>query len=56
MSNLVIFRYHATIPSCLLSMDHLMNVSLTAELEQLIHLKVETGRYNSASEVVREAL
>lgn len=33
-----------------------MNVSLTAELEQLIHLKVETGRYNSASEVVREAL
>jgi antitoxin ParD1/3/4 len=33
-----------------------MNVSLTPELEQLIHLKVETGRYNSASEVVREAL
>lgn len=33
-----------------------MNVSLTPELEQLIHKKVETGRYLSASEVVREAL
>ncbi len=33
-----------------------MNVSLTPELERLIHLKVETGRYTSASEVVREAL
>jgi antitoxin ParD1/3/4 len=33
-----------------------MNVSLTAELEQLIHKKVETGLYLSASEVVREAL
>ena len=26
-----------------------MNVSLTPELEQLIHKKVETGRYLSAS-------
>jgi len=33
-----------------------MNVSLTPELENLIHRKVETGRYTSASEVVREAL
>jgi antitoxin ParD1/3/4 len=33
-----------------------MNVSLTPELEKLIHTKVKTGRYNSASEVVREAL
>lgn len=33
-----------------------MNVNLTAELEQLVHGKVKTGRYNSASEVVREAL
>jgi antitoxin ParD1/3/4 len=33
-----------------------MNVSLTPELERLIHLKVQTGRYTSASEVVREAL
>jgi antitoxin ParD1/3/4 len=33
-----------------------MNVSLTPELEQLVQSKVQTGRYNSASEVVREAL
>lgn len=33
-----------------------MNVNLTPELEHLVHSKVQTGRYNSASEVVREAL
>lgn len=33
-----------------------MNVSLTKELEDLVNSKVETGRYLSASEVVREAL
>jgi antitoxin ParD1/3/4 len=33
-----------------------MNVSLTPALERLVQQKVETGRYNSASEVVREAL
>lgn len=33
-----------------------MHVSLTPELEQMVHGKVKTGRYNSASEVVREAL
>ena len=33
-----------------------MNVSLTPELEKFVHNKVEAGRYNSASEVVREAL
>ena len=33
-----------------------MNVSLTPELEQLIHDRVNSGRYHSASEVVREAL
>lgn len=33
-----------------------MNVSLTPQLEELIKKKVETGLYNSASEVVREAL
>ncbi|MDR3676562.1 MAG: type II toxin-antitoxin system ParD family antitoxin [Acidobacteriota bacterium] len=33
-----------------------MNVSLTPELEQFVQTKVESGRYNSASEVVREAL
>jgi antitoxin ParD1/3/4 len=33
-----------------------MNVHLTPELEQLVHSRVSSGRYNSASEVVREAL
>lgn len=33
-----------------------MNVSLTPELEKFVSAKVEAGRYNSASEVVREAL
>ena len=33
-----------------------MNVHLTPELEQLVQKKIESGRYNSASEVVREAL
>lgn len=33
-----------------------MNVSLTKELEKLVSTKVKTGRYLSASEVVREAL
>ena len=33
-----------------------MNVSLTPELEKLVNDKVKSGRYNSASEVVRESL
>jgi antitoxin ParD1/3/4 len=33
-----------------------MNVSLTPELEKFVNNKVQAGRYNSASEVVREAL
>jgi antitoxin ParD1/3/4 len=33
-----------------------MNVSLTPELEKLVQKKVESGLYNNASEVVREAL
>ena len=33
-----------------------MNVSLTPELEQYIRTKVDSGRYLSASEVMREAL
>ena len=33
-----------------------MNVSLTPALEKLIQEKVKTGLYNSASEVIREAL
>ena len=33
-----------------------MNVHLIPELEQLVQSKVKSGRYNSASEVLREAL
>jgi antitoxin ParD1/3/4 len=35
---------------------NLMNVSLTPALEKLVQQKMETGRYGSASEVIREAL
>ena len=33
-----------------------MNVSLTPELEKFVAGKVESGRYQSASEVIREGL
>jgi len=33
-----------------------MNISLTPELEQAVRRKVESGLYNNASEVIREAL
>ena len=33
-----------------------MNISLNPHFESLIQMKVESGLYNSASEVVREAL
>ncbi|MGH2535137.1 MAG: type II toxin-antitoxin system ParD family antitoxin [Thermomicrobiales bacterium] len=33
-----------------------MNVSLTPHLEAMVRQKVASGRYNNASEVVREAL
>ncbi len=33
-----------------------MNVSLTPELETFVNKKVQSGRYSSASEVIREAL
>src|ERR1700680_907021 len=38
-----------------LSMDQ-MNVSITDQLAGYVRKKVKTGRYNNASEVVREAL
>lgn len=33
-----------------------MSINLTSELEKLVREKVASGRYHSASEVVREAL
>jgi antitoxin ParD1/3/4 len=33
-----------------------MNVSLTPQLEAMIRQRVESGRYNNAREVVRQAL
>jgi antitoxin ParD1/3/4 len=33
-----------------------MNISLTPELEKRVQAKVESGLYNNASEVIREAL
>ncbi len=33
-----------------------MNISLTPELEQFVHEKVNSGLYTSASEVIRESL
>ena len=33
-----------------------MNVNLTPQLEELVREKVSSGLYNSASEVVRDAL
>ena len=33
-----------------------MNVSLTPELEAFVRMKVGTGIYNNASEVIRDAL
>ena len=33
-----------------------MNVNLTPDLEKYVQEKVKSGRYNSASEVVRESL
>ena len=33
-----------------------MNVSLTPDLEEFVAAKVKSGRYRTASEVVREAL
>ena len=33
-----------------------MNISLTPELEKMVDAKVKSGRYASASEVIREGL
>ena len=36
--------------------NNIMNISLTPTLEHFLKQKVESGMYNSTSEVVREAL
>jgi antitoxin ParD1/3/4 len=36
--------------------EKIMNVSLTSALERFVQERIKTGRYNSASEVVRDAL
>jgi len=41
---------------CLINWNRMMNVSLTHELEAYISTQVKSGLYNSASEVIREAL
>lgn len=41
---------------CQISHRTVMRISLTPELEKAIKAKVASGLYNSASEVVREAL
>lgn len=33
-----------------------MHISLTPELEEQVKIKVQSGHYNNASEVIREAL
>jgi antitoxin ParD1/3/4 len=43
-------------PARVVKEDLDMNVSLTPELERLVNEKVESGLYQTASEVVREAL
>jgi len=37
-------------------LEIIMHVSLTPELESRVKAKVESGMYNNASEVIREAL
>ena len=41
---------------CYRGLPRTMNVSLTSTLETLVHRLVESGRYKSASEVVRDGL
>jgi antitoxin ParD1/3/4 len=52
---LTLWRRAATVRGRLLS-GNVMTIHLTPDLEQLIQSKIKSGRYNSASEMVREAL
>ena len=47
---------HPGLCSGLNSKEAIVNADLTPELEQLVDGRVKSGRYNSASEVVGEAL
>lgn len=38
------------------NMSHVLTISLTAELKELVASKVRSGQYGNASEVIREAL
>lgn len=49
-------RYRCTVVRRSRDRTHDVNVSLTPELEALVNERVQSGRYRSASEVVREAL
>src|ERR1035438_10008411 len=40
----------------MIDMEDPVNISLTPELEQMVDDKVKSGRYASASEVIREGL
>lgn len=40
----------------LMGLEERMNISLTKELEQLVNDKVNSGKYQSVSEVIGEAL
>lgn len=40
----------------IINQDRIMNISLTPILEELVRKKVDSGLYNNASEVIREAL
>ena len=50
------FQYHNLTKFVIATTLKEMNVSLTPELETFVQTKVSSGRYTSASEVVREAL
>jgi antitoxin ParD1/3/4 len=54
--SLTILAIHAILASEQTGHSMPLNVNLTPQLEKLVRQKVSSGRYNSASEVVREAL
>jgi antitoxin ParD1/3/4 len=51
-----IFGWNALPAICPRGFAMIINVSLTTQLEELVQQRVRSGRYSSASEVVRAAL